>query len=267
MFLDFPDFAAKCLQLLKEATPSLSGIGVLWDPTTGSLQLAAVQAAARGMGIDIKVFEARRAADIADAFHALDLAHIQGVLVLSSPLFGGNPQLVAGIAARKKVPTISLLPDIAREGGLLAYGPDIQGVYRQAGGMVRKVLQGTNPAEMPAERPTRFELIANLKTAKALGLEIPKLAECCLEVVLAVPTIPAVTPCRISAANTMGKLGRNASINAAAPIATIPDAASPRFQRTASASAPPGIWVRTPASPPTVSARPTFCFDHPRSAK
>ena len=117
VFLDFPDFAAKCLQLLKEAVPSLSGIGVLWDPTTGSLQLAAVQAAARGMGIDIKVFEARRAADIADAFHALDLAHIQGVLVLSSPLFGGNPQLVAGIAARKKVPTISLLPDIAREGG------------------------------------------------------------------------------------------------------------------------------------------------------
>ena len=102
VFLDFPDFAAKCLQLLKEAVPSLSGIGVLWDPTTGSLQLAAVQAAARGMGIDIRVFEARRAADIADAFHALDLAHIQGVLVLSSPLFGGNPQLVAGIAARKK---------------------------------------------------------------------------------------------------------------------------------------------------------------------
>ena len=173
VFLDFPDFAAKCLQLLKEAVPSLSGIGVLWDPTTGSLQLAAVQAAARGMGINIRVFEAHRAADIADAFHALDLAHIQGVLVLSSPLFGGNPQLVAGIAVRKKVPTISLLPDIAREGGLLAYGPDIQGVYRQAGGMVRKVLQGTNPAEMPAERPTRFELIANLKSAKALGLEIP----------------------------------------------------------------------------------------------
>jgi ABC-type uncharacterized transport system substrate-binding protein len=173
VFLDFPDFAAKCLQLLKEAVPSLSGIGLLWDPTTGSLQLAAVQAAARGIGIEIKVLETRRAADIAEAFHALDLAHIQGVLVLSSPLFGGNPQLVAGIAARKKVPTISLLPDIAREGGLLAYGPDIQGIYQQAGGMVRKVLQGNKPAEMPAERPTRFELIANLKTAKALGLEIP----------------------------------------------------------------------------------------------
>jgi putative tryptophan/tyrosine transport system substrate-binding protein len=173
VFLDFPDFAAKCLQLLTEAVPSLSGVGVLWDPTTGSLQLAAVRSAARGMSIDINVFEAHRAADIADVFYALDLAHIQGVLVLSSPLFGGNPQLVAGIAARKKVPTISLFPDIAREGGLLAYGPDVQGIYRQAGGMVRKVLQGTNPAEIPAERPTRFQLIANLKTAKGLGLEIP----------------------------------------------------------------------------------------------
>ena len=125
------------------------------------------------MAIEIKVFEALRAPDIADGFHALNPAHLQGVLVLSSPLFGGNPQLVAGLAARKRVPTISLLPDIAREGGLLAYGPDIQGVYRQAGGMVRKVLHGTNPAEIPAERPTRFELIVNLKTAKALELEVP----------------------------------------------------------------------------------------------
>ena len=170
VFLDFPDFAAKCLQPLKEAAPSLAGIGVLWDPTTGSLQLAAVQAAARGMGVDIKVFEARRAADIADAFSALHLAHM-GVSCFIAAV-GGNPQVVAGIAVRKKCHDL-LLPDIAREGGLLAYGPDIQGVYRQAGGMVRKVLQGTNPAEMPAERPICFELIENLKTAKALGLEIP----------------------------------------------------------------------------------------------
>jgi putative ABC transport system substrate-binding protein len=85
VFLDFPDFGAKCLQLLIESTPALSGIGVLWDPTTGSLQLAAVETAARGMGIDLQIFEARRAADIADAFYAVDLAHIQGVLVPSSP--------------------------------------------------------------------------------------------------------------------------------------------------------------------------------------
>ena len=120
MFLDLPDFSAKCLQLLIESGPALAGVGVLWDPTTGSLQLAAVESAARGFGINVQVFEARRVADIAEAFYALDRARIQGMIVLSSPLFGGNPQLVADLAIRKNVPTISLFPDIAREGGLLA---------------------------------------------------------------------------------------------------------------------------------------------------
>ena len=79
------------------------------------------------MNINVRIFEARRVADIADAFYALNLSLVQGVLVLSSPLFGGNPQLVADLAIRGNMPTISLFPDIAREGGLLAYGPDIQG--------------------------------------------------------------------------------------------------------------------------------------------
>ena len=149
--------------------------GVLWDPTTGPLQLGAVEIAARELGIDVQIFEARRVADIADAFYGLDLARVQGVLVLSSPLFGGNPQLLADLALRRHVPTISLFPDIAREGGLLAYGPDIQGLYRQAGAMGRKVLQGAKPADLPAERPVRFQLIANLKTAKKLGLELPSM--------------------------------------------------------------------------------------------
>ncbi len=119
------------------------------------------------------MFEARRVADVADAFYALDAARIQGVVVLSSPLFGGNPQMVADLAIKRNVPTISLFPDIAREGGLLAYGPDIQGLYRQAGAMARKVLDGARPAETPAERPTRFQLVANLRTAKRLGITLP----------------------------------------------------------------------------------------------
>jgi putative ABC transport system substrate-binding protein len=103
----------------------------------------------------------------------LDRSRIQGVLILSSPLFGGNPQIVADLAIRRTVPTISLFPDIAREGGLLAYGPDIQALYRQAGGMARKVLHGAKVAELPAERPTRFQLMANLKTAKLFGMTLP----------------------------------------------------------------------------------------------
>jgi len=90
VFMDFPDFSAKCLQLLIETVPTLSGVGVLWDPTTGALQLKAVETAAQGFGILVQVFEARRAADIAEAFYALDRSRFQGLLLLSSPLIGGN---------------------------------------------------------------------------------------------------------------------------------------------------------------------------------
>ena len=172
VFLDFPDFSAKCLQLLIESVPTLSGVGVLWDPTTG-LQLKAVQEAAQGFGISAQVFEARRAADIAEAFYALDRSRMQGVLLLSSPLVAGNPQLIADLAIRRNLPTISLFPEIARAGGLLGYGPDIQDLFRQVGAMARKVLQGAKVAELPAERPTRFQLVANLKTAKLIGITLP----------------------------------------------------------------------------------------------
>jgi putative ABC transport system substrate-binding protein len=173
VFLDFPDFSAKCLQMLVESVSAPTGVAVLWDPTTGSLQLKSVEAAAQGFDIKVQVFEARRMADIAEAFYAIDRSRIQGLLVLSSPLFGGNPQFIADLAIRRSIPTISLFPDVAREGGLLAYGPDIQALYRQAGAIARKVLNGAKPAELPAERPTRFQLVANLKTARLFGITLP----------------------------------------------------------------------------------------------
>src|SRR5437773_5353515 len=173
VFLDFPDFSAKCLQLLIETVPTLSGVGLLWDPSTGVLQLKAVEAAAQAFGISAQVFEARRAADIAEAFYALDRSRFQGLLLLSSPLIAGNPQLIADLAIRRNLPTISLFPEIARAGGLLGYGPDIQDLFRQVGTMARKVLQGTKVAELPAERPTRFQLVTNLNTAKLIGITLP----------------------------------------------------------------------------------------------
>jgi putative tryptophan/tyrosine transport system substrate-binding protein len=173
VFLDFPDFSAKCLQLLIETVPTLSGVGLLWDPSTGVLQLKAVEAAAQTFGISAQVFEARRAADIAEAFYALDRSRFQGLLLLSSPLIAGNPQLIADLAIRRNLPTISLFPEIARAGGLIGYGPVIQDLFRQVGGMARKVLQGAKVAELPAERPTRFQLVANLKTAKLIGITLP----------------------------------------------------------------------------------------------
>ena len=132
-----------------------------------------MEAAAQGFGITVQVFEARRAADIAEAFYTLDRSRIQGVLLLSSPLIAGNPQLVADLTIRRNLPTIPLFPDIARAGGLLGYGPNIQNLYRQIGVMARKVLQGAKVAELPVERPTRFQLVANLQTAGLIGITLP----------------------------------------------------------------------------------------------
>src|SRR5262245_61582358 len=94
------------------------------------------------------------------------------MLVLSSPLFGGNPQTVADLAMRRRLPIISVFPDIAREGGLLSYGPEIQDLYRQAADMARKIIRGAAVAETPVERPTRYLLIANV-TAKVFGITLP----------------------------------------------------------------------------------------------
>jgi len=93
--------------------------------------------------------------------------------MLSSPLIPPNVQTLALLAARHGLPAITLFPDFARAGGLLAYGPNLLDLYRQVGFMGGKVLQGTKPAELPIERPAKFELVLNLRTAKALGISIP----------------------------------------------------------------------------------------------
>src|SRR5215510_8904375 len=172
VFLDFPDFSAKCLQLLIETVPTLSGVGVLWDPTTGALQLKAVETAAQGFGILVQVFEARRAADIAEAFYALDRSRFQGLLLLSSPLIGGNPQLIADLAIRRNLPTISPLPEIARAGGLIGYGPVIQDLFRQVGGMARKVLQGASVTALKVEVSTFFKSGEHLRPSNVIAITL-----------------------------------------------------------------------------------------------
>ena len=173
VFLDFPDFSAKCLQLLVSPSRPCPPSASFGTQPPVHFSSNSVQAAARGYGIRVEVLKARRVADIADAFYAVDRSRLAGVLVMSSPLFGGNPQIVADLAMRRKLPTISVFPDVAREGGLLSYGPEIQDLYRQAAGMARKVVRGATPAEMPVERPTRYLLVANVKTAKVFGVTLP----------------------------------------------------------------------------------------------
>jgi putative ABC transport system substrate-binding protein len=173
IFLDLPGFNAKSLQLLREAVPALTKVAVFWHPVSGNLQLEAVRNAALALGVAMEMFEVSRPSDFEPAFQAAAKSQSAGVLMLSSPLFGGNPQLLADLALQNRLPAINIFPDFAQKGGLIGYGPELQNLFMQAGVLVRKVLQGTAIADLPVERPTRFKLVANLVTARALGLTVP----------------------------------------------------------------------------------------------
>jgi putative ABC transport system substrate-binding protein len=172
VFMDFPDFTPKCLQLLAESGSGLSRVAVLWDPTIGPVQLDAVKKAAPLMKADLDIFEAPRASDFEKAFSDADLRGIRSMIILSSPLIPGNVQKLSELGLRYRMAAITLFPDFARVGGLLAYGPNLLDLNRQVGVMSGKILHGTPAGDVPIERPSKFELVLNLKTAKALGLNI-----------------------------------------------------------------------------------------------
>jgi putative ABC transport system substrate-binding protein len=173
IFFDLPEFSAKLLQLLREAVPSLKKIAILWDPGTGSTQLDAVKSASAALGLTPVIFEIHRTADLDSAFQVIGNAGVDGVLMLSTPVVSGSTPHLAGLALRHKLPAITIFPEFAQNGGFLAYGPDLQDLFRQSGVLARKVLQGAKPADLPVERPTRFRLVANVKTARAIGVTLP----------------------------------------------------------------------------------------------
>lgn len=172
VFMDFPDFSTKLLELLLESNVRLSRLAVLWDPVTGQLQLETVKAAAGAKKIGVNTFKVQRAFDFESAFDAANQDHADAVIMLSSPLFASNVQILADLALKHRLPAITLFPDFARAGGLVAYGPNILDLFRVLGNISGKVLHGAKPADLPIERPAKFELVLNLRTAKALDLSI-----------------------------------------------------------------------------------------------
>jgi putative ABC transport system substrate-binding protein len=175
VFFDFPEFRTKWLELLREAIPNLSRIAMLWDPVTGVAQPKLVETAADKLHLNVKTLEVRALSELDDAFLTAKRQGVDALMVLSSPLFGPSPNLriLADLALRHSLPTVTLYPDFARAGGLMAYGPNLLDTYRPLGVMLGKVLQGTSPADLPVERPSKFELVVNVKTAKAIGITIP----------------------------------------------------------------------------------------------
>jgi ABC-type uncharacterized transport system substrate-binding protein len=172
MFFDFPEFGKKWLELLKEVMPQLGRVAVLWDPATGPVQIRAVESAGKLLNVKLEILEVR-SANLDDSIVAAGSKGVDALLMTSSPVFGANPERIAGLTLGLRLPAVSLFPDFARAGGLMAYGVDPVKYWRQGAALIAKVLRGAKPAELPAELPTKFELVINLKTAKSLGIVFP----------------------------------------------------------------------------------------------
>ena len=171
VFMAFPDFATKWLGLLKDTVPQLSRVAILWDPSTGLVQKKAIEDAAKASKVTLETMEVQTSSDLDGAFNSAKRGGADAVVMLSSPVISANVRKEAELAMLHNLPVITLFPDFPRAGGLMAYGPNLLGVFRDTGRMIAKVLQGMKPADLPIQRPTKFELVINLKTAKALGLK------------------------------------------------------------------------------------------------
>jgi putative tryptophan/tyrosine transport system substrate-binding protein len=170
-----PELAGKHLELLREVVPKISQVAVLGNPANpGTVaQLREAKAAAQALGLQLHVVEARGPSELDRAFAAMTSAHAEAVLVLVDAMFGSQREKIANLAIKSRLPAVSGLTRHAEAGDLLAYGASRVEVYRRAATYVDKILKGAKPADLPIERPSKFELVINLKTAKALGLTIP----------------------------------------------------------------------------------------------
>jgi putative ABC transport system substrate-binding protein len=165
----------KWLQLLKEIAPDLTQAAILWDPTipAGVGQFAVIQSVAPSLGAEVIPINVRDATEIERAIAAFTRAANGGLIVTGSALAAIHSQLIITLAARYKLPAVYFERRFVRGGGLISYGANFIDQYRQAAGYVDRILKGEKPADLPVQVPTKYELVINLKTAKALGLDVP----------------------------------------------------------------------------------------------
>ena len=166
----------KQLDLLKHAVPGISRVGIMINPddAADARSLKALPAAARALGLAVRVLDVRSAAELEPGFATAVREGLQGLHVSQTPLFNANRAQVTAMAARAGLPAIYGFREFAVMGGLISYAASLPHIYRQLAGLVDNILKGASPADMPIERPTTFELVVNLKTAKAMGLTIPE---------------------------------------------------------------------------------------------
>src|SRR5262249_27752732 len=166
---------SKRLEMLHEFVPKAAIIGLLVNPnnTNSEPETADVQAGARAIGLQIRILEASNSAEVDRAFATLTELKAGALLVNVDPLFFLLRDQIVTLAARNALPTVHYAREFPENGGLISYGASIAGGIRQCGSYVGRILKGENPADLPVAQPTKFELVINLKTAKALGLDIP----------------------------------------------------------------------------------------------
>jgi putative ABC transport system substrate-binding protein len=166
----------KWVELLKELVPGIFHIAVLWNPANpaSAASVGEIQAAARAMKVRLDVLDAANTTTLDRAFTAIGASGAQALIVTNDPFFTPNRARLVQFAASKRLPAMYYFKSFADEGGLMVYGASVEDSYRRAATYVDKILKGAKPAELPVEQPTKFELVINLKTAKALGLTIPR---------------------------------------------------------------------------------------------
>jgi putative ABC transport system substrate-binding protein len=169
------DLTPKWLELLTGTVPNLRRIAVLVDTSqSNNVQAERMAAAASTRGVHLIPLPARDAAGIDAAFTTAVREHAGGMIPVASPVFAARKRQIVALAASHRIPVLYEHRDFVDSGGLMSYGPNLDDVYRHAAAYVDKILKGAKPADLPVEQPTKFELVINLKTAKALGLTIPQ---------------------------------------------------------------------------------------------
>jgi putative ABC transport system substrate-binding protein len=171
-----PELVGKQLEVLKEVAPKISRVALLGNPANAgnAPQVRHAQNAARALGMRLQSLEARGPSEIESAFAAMTTERAGAVIVLIDSTLIDHRTRIADLAARRRLPMVSGTIETAEAGGLIAYGPSVRDMFRRAAAHVDKILKGAKPADLPIEQPTKFDLVINLRTARALGLTIPQ---------------------------------------------------------------------------------------------
>jgi putative tryptophan/tyrosine transport system substrate-binding protein len=174
-FLDIPEMSGKQVVLLRDVLPRLSRLAILGVPGLNAVQFAATEAAAKAVGVEAEILEVRSFDEFEGAMETARTRHADAGILFSSPLVYGWLKQIAELALAKRLPLICLFPAFSKLGGFMAYGPNMENEFRRCAGYVGRILHGAKPSDLPIQRPERFDLVINLKTAAALGLSVPTL--------------------------------------------------------------------------------------------